>query len=158
MKFLAFKKQITSKEDALDCLKFLGEAFKFLPRFNLNQNEGLAYVKDGDPQFYDRYGYREHCGQCVGFWIAYFLDIGGAHPNQKEKKHNWQRITFEEGRSIYIHIMGLLGYDFKNAKNLLGEFGHCEEEDVPFSWRPWGVHPRIAFKKLIKHIEQDISA
>ena len=118
----------------------------------LKEDENF-YIFDGE--FFTK---TEECGRCVGFWIAYFLDINeesfcGTFNNQIRTKVT----EYKYGESIYYHIMDLFDYKHTRSLELLFKLSnpnksyydetHYKPLSCPFEWK----NGTITLKMFLKN-------
>ena len=135
-----YNKICSTKEGAIDLFKFLAIAFESLPSKKINQGFGSRSTKTVTEN--------KECGACVGWWIAYWLNI----PDHSLKS----LMCFMHGRELFFHAMKLIGYAEDKAILMLGlEAGLTSKELLhltPFGAKAWKFKPSEVFNNLIKTI------
>ena len=155
---------ITNRAEALDCLKFIQLAFKHAtdsgsyPK-RIDQGLGFAYRDSKGDLFggsvFGSPGDRmeEECGRCIGFWIAYILDLEGAVSIHDGKPMNF--ISYTDGCMAFRTLLSFFFKDVDCGEDLLTYLARYTGKWDVFGERPWDRPPAKVFDELIQFLEDE---
>ena len=139
MNYLDFIKRIDTPERAFAVLKKISDNFQSLSYGDIKQSISSSnsafdlYLRPMGSDKSDALKGTNHiikeCGACVGWWIAYFLNI-----HDKKDPNNY---VYLDGVSVIVKIFEVLGYS--RDLELLTRFGAHE---YPFSVEYWDIFPK----------------